>query len=65
MPHDTAASVPLPVGDLPVGTVSVRITRPSMTDAIAGADVIGSWKTPDGKVKTSTVKTGNDGRAVF
>jgi len=65
MPHDTAASVPLPVGDLPVGTVSVRIARPSMTDAIADATVIGSWTTPDGKTKTSTVKTGDDGRALF
>ena len=65
MPHDTAASAPLPVGDLPVGTVSVRITRPSMTDAIADTDVIGSWTTPDGKMKASTVKTGDDGRAIF
>jgi hypothetical protein len=65
MPHDTAASVPLPVGDLPVGTVSVRITRPSMADAIAGVDVLGTWKTPDGKTTTSKVKTGEDGRALF
>lgn len=65
MPHDTTASIPLPVGDLPVGTVSVRITRPSMSDAIADADVVGSWTTPDGKTKTSTVRTGSDGRAMF
>jgi hypothetical protein len=65
MPHDTAASVPLPVGDLPVGTVSVRITRPSMSDAIADADVVGFWTTPDGKTKLLTVKTGSDGRAMF
>jgi hypothetical protein len=36
-----------------------------MTDAISGADVLGSWTTPNGKTKTSTVKTGNDGRAIF
>jgi hypothetical protein len=36
-----------------------------MADAIAGADVIGSWTLPNGKKQTSTVKTGNDGRAIF
>jgi hypothetical protein len=63
--HNAAASAPLFVEDLPAGTISVRITRPSMTDPIAGASVVGSWTTKDGKQKSATVKTGEDGRAIF
>ena len=63
--HGGATSAPLFVGDLPVGTISVRLARPSMTDAIAGASVIGTWTTPDGKKKSSKVPTGDDGRAIF
>ena len=63
--HNAATSAPLFVEDLPVGTISVRMTRPSMTDPIAGASVVGAWTTKDGKQKTATVKTGDDGRAIF
>jgi len=63
--HNAAMSAPLFVEDLPVGTISVRITHPSMTDPIAGASVVGSWSTKDGKQKMATVKTGDDGRAIF
>jgi hypothetical protein len=63
--HNAATSAPLFVEDLPVGTVSVRITRPSMTEPIAGAAVVGSWTTKDGKQKSATLKTGDDGRAIF
>jgi hypothetical protein len=63
--HNAAMSAPLFVEDLPVGTVSVRITRPSMTEPIAGASVVGTWTTKDGKQKSATAKTGDDGRAIF
>src|ERR1700690_4081000 len=63
--HNAAMSAPLFVEDLPVGTISVRITHPSMTEPIAGANVVGSWTTKDGKQKSATVKTGEDGRAIF
>ena len=63
--HGAAASAPLFVQDLPVGTVSVRLTRPSMTEPIAGAEVVGFWTTTDGKPGSATVKSGDDGRAIF
>jgi hypothetical protein len=36
-----------------------------MTEPIAGAAVVGSWTTKDGKQKSATLKTGDDGRAIF
>jgi len=63
--HGAAAGAPLYVQDLPVGTISVRITRPSMTEPIAGADVVGTWTTKSGGHGSATVKTGADGRAIF
>jgi hypothetical protein len=63
--HNAAASAPLFVEDLPVGTISIRISHPSMTEPVAGAKVVGSWTTKDGKQKSATIKTGEDGRALF
>ena len=63
--HDTATSAPLFVEDLPVGTVSVRVSHPSMTDPIAHVNVVGMWTNKDGKTKSAAVKTGDDGRAIF
>jgi hypothetical protein len=63
--HNAATSAPLFVEDLPVGTVSVRVSHPSMTDPVANVNVVGSWTTKDGKSKSATVKTGDDGRAIF
>jgi hypothetical protein len=63
--HNAAMSAPLFVQDLPVGTVSVRITRPSMADAIAGAQVTGTWIAKGGQAKSAVVKSGDDGRAIF
>lgn len=59
-----ATSAPLFVGDLPVGSVSVRVSRPAM-EAIAGVSVVGTWTTPDGKRKSALAQTGDDGRATF
>jgi hypothetical protein len=63
--HGAAMSGPLFVQDLPVGSISVRLTRPSMTDPITDTAVVGTWKSPGGKPQTVAVKTGDDGRAMF
>jgi hypothetical protein len=63
--HGGATSAPLFVEDLPVGTISVRLDHPSMTDAVVGVDVVGVWTTPEGKQESRTVRTASDGRAVF
>lgn len=63
--HGGAASPPLFVQDLPVGTISVRITRPSMNQPLVGTDVSGTWTSANGKPASATVKTGADGRAIF
>jgi len=63
--HSAAASAPLFVEDLPVGSISVRITHPSMTEPVVGVDVVGTWTTTKGKGQSATIKTGDDGRAIF
>lgn len=64
--HGGGASAPLFVPELPVGTISVRIARPSMNEALIGAKVVGTWKTAATATPASaTVKTGDDGRAIF
>jgi len=63
--HNAAMSAPLFVEDLPVGAISVRLTRSSMTEPLAEVNVVGAWTTKDGKPKTATIKTGEDGRALF
>jgi len=53
------SGVPLPVGDLPPGTVTVRVVRGTMTNVIAGqrVDLIGPTPT--------SAKTNDSGRAEF
>jgi hypothetical protein len=63
--HGGGASAPLFVPDLPVGTISVRIARPSMNQALVGTPVVGTWTTDKGPAASATVKTGDDGRAIF
>jgi hypothetical protein len=63
--HGSTTSAPLFVQDLPVGTISVRVSRPSMTEAIVGAEVVGTWTTADGKRNSRAAPTGSDGRAMF
>jgi hypothetical protein len=36
-----------------------------MTEAVADAQVTGTWTTTDGKQQSAVTKTGNDGRAIF
>jgi hypothetical protein len=63
--HGTAASAPLFVPDLAVGTISVRITSPSMNEPFAGVEVTGTWTLENGKEGRATAKSGADGRALF
>ncbi|MGD0838715.1 MAG: carboxypeptidase-like regulatory domain-containing protein [Polyangia bacterium] len=60
-----ATSAPLFVDDLPTGTISVRLSRPTLTEAIPGVPVMASWTTPDGRHKSTMARTGSDGRATF
>ena len=54
------SGVPLPAGDLPNGTVTVRVVRERMGNNIAGQEV--AIATPDGRV---TAVTDDQGRAEF
>jgi hypothetical protein len=56
---------PLMVGELPVGTVTVRVGRGSLTNAAVGVDVVATVAAPDGKASARTEKTKADGRATF
>ncbi len=54
------SGIPLPVGDLPAGTVTVRVVRGAMTNVIAGQTVELS-----GGPSPLTAKTNDSGRAEF
>jgi hypothetical protein len=54
------SGMPLPVGDVPVGTVTVRVVRGAMTNPLTGETV---QLTVGGS--TQTAKTDADGRATF
>jgi hypothetical protein len=59
------AARPLMVGDLPAGTVTVRVGRGSLSNAAVGVDVVASVTAPGGKATMRTEKTKSDGRATF
>jgi hypothetical protein len=54
------SGIPLPTGDVPKGSVSVRVVRGSLDKPVAGTPV--ELRTGD---KTQTVNTDQEGRAVF
>jgi hypothetical protein len=56
---------PLPVADLPVGTVVLRVVRGSVTDPVVGAEVITTIRTAAGEARSGSGKTGPDGRVTF
>jgi hypothetical protein len=56
---------PLMVGDLPVGTVTVRVGRGSLSNAAVGIDVVVTVTAPGGKASERSEKTKADGRATF
>jgi hypothetical protein len=59
------AARPLMVGDLPGGTVTVRVGRGSLSNAAVGVEVVASVTAPGGKATGRTEKTKSDGRATF
>jgi hypothetical protein len=59
------AARPLMVGDLPVGTVTVRVGRGSLSHAAVGVEVVAKVTLPGGKASERTEKTKADGRATF
>jgi hypothetical protein len=59
------AARPLMVGDLPVGTVTVRVGRGSLTNAAVGVKVVATVTAPGGKATERTEGTKSDGRATF
>ena len=56
---------PLLVGDLPVGTVTVRVGRGSLSNAAVGVEVVAAVTSPDGTASQRIEKTKSDGRATF
>jgi hypothetical protein len=59
------AARPLLVGDLPVGTVTVRVGRGSLSNAAVGVKVVARVTAPGGKATERTEETKSDGRATF
>lgn len=59
------AGRPLPVADLPVGSVSVRVARKMPVNAAAGIKVVATITPPGGSAKTTEATTGEDGRVMF
>ena len=59
------AARPLLVGDLPVGTVTVRVGRGSLSNAAVGVQVVATVTVPGGKAAKRTEETKSDGRATF
>jgi hypothetical protein len=53
------------VGDLPTGTVTVRVGRGSLSNAAVGVDVVATVTAPGGKASERSEKTKPDGRATF
>ena len=56
---------PLPVADLPMGTVVLRVVRGSLTNPVVGVEVTTTTRTPAGEARSGAGKTGPDGRVTF
>src|SRR5687767_795966 len=56
---------PLPVADLPPGTVTVRVARQMPSNAVADVEVTAIIANAAGDARKRVVKTGSDGRATF
>jgi hypothetical protein len=61
----TMAGRPLPVADLPAGTVSIRVARKIPSDAVKLVNVVATLSDAEGNRTTQTSPTGDDGRATF
>ncbi len=56
---------PLPVPDLPPGTVVVRLARKTPQNAAVGVEITATTKGANGDSRNRSAKTGPDGRATF
>ncbi len=56
---------PLPVADLPNGTVSLRVVRQSPANPVAGVEVTSTTRMPSGEARSGSARTGADGRVTF
>jgi hypothetical protein len=61
----TMSGKPLPVNDLPPGTVVVRVVRQSLANAAVDVEVSATTRAASGDARTGVMKTGADGRAQF
>ena len=59
------AGKPLPVQDLPPGSVGVRVARQAPSNPVAGVEVTAVITAAGGDARKRTAKTGADGRATF
>ena len=59
------AGRPLPVADLPAGSVSIRVARKLPANAAAGIEVVATITASGSEAKTIKAVTGPDGRAMF
>ena len=56
---------PLPVPDLPTGTVVLRVVRQSPANPAAGVEVTTTTRNLSGEARSGNAKTGADGRVTF
>jgi hypothetical protein len=59
------AGKPLPVPNLPPGTVTIRLARKTPANPVAGIEITATTKGANGDVRARSSKTGTDGRATF
>lgn len=59
------AGRPLPVADMPVGSVSIRVARQMPVNAAAGVKVTATLQVPNADAMEVELETGADGRANF
>ncbi|MEO5768436.1 MAG: hypothetical protein ABIS92_08800 [Polyangia bacterium] len=56
---------PLPDRGMPAGTVTVRVVRQTLANAVANAEVTALLEAPGGEMRKRTAKTDAGGRALF
>jgi hypothetical protein len=61
----TMSGKPLPVADMPAGTVTVRLARKAPVNPVQGAEVTAIVATAGGESRKRTATSGADGRATF
>jgi hypothetical protein len=56
---------PLPVADLPAGTVTIRVVRQSPANPVSDVEVTSTSHSANGDARSRAAKTGADGRVTF